>query len=67
MEAELPVPGDDELVSTDPLSVFVQADERRVTQTVLPVADVARIPEDILHGEPLHVVLIGEFHILKVG
>ena len=44
MEAELAVPGDDELIAPDPLPVFVQTDERRVTQAVLPVADIARIP-----------------------
>ena len=63
MEAELPVPGDDELVTADPLPVLVQTDERRVTHPVLPVADIARITEDIHHGEPLHIVLISEFHI----
>ena len=63
MEAELPVTGDDELVTADPLPVLVQTDERRVTHPVLPVADIAHIPEDILYGEPLHIVLISEFHI----
>ena len=65
MEAELPVPGDDELVPADPLPVLVQTDVGGVAQAVLPVADVAHIPEDILHGEPLHVVLIREFHLLN--
>jgi len=64
MEAELPVTGDDELVTADPLPVLVQTDERRVTHPVLPVADIASITEDVHHGEPLHIVLISEFHIL---
>ena len=67
MEAELSVTGDDELVTADPLPVLVQADERWVAHPVLPVADIARIPEDVHHGEPLQIVLISEFHILKVG
>ena len=64
MEAESPVPGDDELVTTDPLPLLIQTDEGRVTQAVLPVTDITRIPEDILHGEPLQIIGVSEFHML---
>ena len=60
MEAAAAVLGNDELVTTDPLPLLIQTDEGRVAQAVLPVTDITRIPEDILHGEPLQIVFVCE-------
>jgi 16S rRNA (adenine1518-N6/adenine1519-N6)-dimethyltransferase len=42
------------------MTVLVQTDERRIAHAVLPVADVARILQDILHRQALHVIVVSE-------
>ena len=50
--------GDDELVPAHPLPVLVETDIGRIAQTVLAVAHIPGIFQEILNREPLEVIVI---------
>ena len=58
METAAAVLSDDELVTTDALSLLVQADKRRIPHPVLAVAHVSRVPEKIQDRESLEIIVV---------
>ena len=61
LEAAEAVAGDDELVAAHPAPVAVNADIRRITQSVTTVQPIACVHQQFLYAQSPLVILVSQF------